>query len=747
MLSLLLLLACTRGPAESDSAVSTNDSGVTDTDDGVCEPTGVLEDCATEADDDCDGLFDAVDALNCTDFFRDDDGDGAGDPNSSVCTCAAPEGYVESNDDCDDDDGARSPTATESCNGVDDDCDDDIDPVDSTGCINFYADADADGSGDPANVTCACTQPEATSDTSDDCDDTNANVNPAGTESCNGLDDDCDGSTDPDDAEGCTNFWLDSDGDGHGDVSQQVCSCALPTGYADTNEDCDDTDADVSPAATESCNSIDDDCDDAIDPTNAVGCSNLFSDRDGDTYGDSQTPACECGARDGYVTDDTDCNDLKDTINPAAEEVCNNIDDNCDNNVDGDAIDKETYYADNDGDGFAASGAATTSACSAPDGFSESSGDCDDTDAARSPGITERCDAIDNDCDNSTNDDGVITVWDGPGGAWVADVATLEDAVASASAGAEVVLCRGTYEGGLDLGFNGFDISFVGREGPEHTIIEAPENSFGIRHKVGHLTVEGLTITGGALASGRGSGIESKMSSNDTLTLTNLIIEYNLSAYGGGLYVQRGTAVIEDVILRDNEALEAGGGMMLEDGVATLTNVRLSNNESDSYGAAWISDGDYDFVGLRVDGNTADVLTSGLMIDSRAVVTATDVLMEDNVGDSGGGLLVGSDANVTFTNAIFRDNEATDFGGAVYVLDGVFTVKDSTFERNEAQFGGGAIYRTNLTGAELYYENCSFGGTGSNDNTPDDVNVMDIGQEVPDNSSADCPEKSPCTRQ
>ena len=61
--------------------------------------------------------------LNCT-WYRDADGDGHGDPSASISgVCAQPAGYVQSSDDCNDNDAAVHPGATETCNQTDDNCD------------------------------------------------------------------------------------------------------------------------------------------------------------------------------------------------------------------------------------------------------------------------------------------------------------------------------------------------------------------------------------------------------------------------------------------------------------------------------------------------------------------------------------------------------------------------------------------------------------------------------------------------
>jgi len=63
-----------------------------------------------------------------------------------------------------------------------------------------------------------------------------------------------------------------------------------------------------------------------------------YADSDADTYGDVTSTTSACGLPIGYVTNSLDCNDTNSAINPAATEVCNSIDDNCDGIVDENTI-------------------------------------------------------------------------------------------------------------------------------------------------------------------------------------------------------------------------------------------------------------------------------------------------------------------------------------------------------------------------------------------------------------------------
>ncbi len=411
-------------------------------------------------DNDCDGLTD--EGLTET-WYLDGDGDSFGASDSATLACAAPSPrHVQRDGDCDDGDEARHPGADEVCDGIDNDCDDQIDGADP-GLAEATITCEGRG-------VCAGTEPSCLGPRGWACLVTHPAYEPEGETLCDGLDNDCDGQTDEDLSRACgTNTGVCTRG-------VEICqggvfgACSGRTGIAPTDDEsrvdlCDGLDNDCDGRADEGCVCRDGDrlpcgtdqgacaigaqicasgeygacdgqgpvpefCDPGFEDNDCDGLDDIaeglatawFEDRDGDGFG-AGPRRFRCGPPGpGQSPLNTDCDDANRARNPAAAEVCDGIDNNCNGQIDDDPAPAQISCPQ------AGICAGTRPRCLGVQGyacltldprFEDPEVTCDsldnDCDAATDEGLLnacgrcgavpiEACDGIDNDCDGQTDE-------------------------------------------------------------------------------------------------------------------------------------------------------------------------------------------------------------------------------------------------------------------------------------------------------------------------------------------------------
>jgi len=297
---------------------------------------------------------DCIDGL--PDNETDDDGDGyiEGIFDITLAEFQLLWPQVNGDNDCADNDAARSPGLTEiDGDGIDNDCDGVVD----IGVTDFDGDGyHTDGSGNGF-----------------DCKDDDVSVFTGAPELVDGLDNDCDGSLIVEEIDADSDGWIpgvfDSDG---WNGSLQVLG----------DMDCNDIPVEglnIHPTAPELPNGIDDDCDGVI-PSNEI-------DNDGD----------------GSFAD-LDCNDDDPLRSPDFEEVVDGLDNNCDDVLPDNEI-------DNDVDSFIDGIFDVNGWKGTPDVTGDN--DCDDLNMTIYPGAPELLDGFDNDCDTILLDDEIDHDGDG----------------------------------------------------------------------------------------------------------------------------------------------------------------------------------------------------------------------------------------------------------------------------------------------------------------------------------------------
>jgi len=162
----------------------------------------------------------------------------------------------------------------------------------------------------------------------------------------------------------------------------------------------------------------DEDCDGGFNEAGGTGCVVYYKDADGDGYGLTNDFKCLCSASAPYSTTlNGDCDDANKNAAPNLPEKCGTAyDDNCNGTINedystgsctqaGGLLGYETYYKDVDNDGYGLSNNAKCKCTGSGHWDTKTKGDCDDGAASVHPNATEKCNSVDDDCDNKTDED------------------------------------------------------------------------------------------------------------------------------------------------------------------------------------------------------------------------------------------------------------------------------------------------------------------------------------------------------
>ncbi|MFT4974381.1 MAG: hypothetical protein ACI8S6_000263 [Myxococcota bacterium] len=457
-------------------------------------------------------------------------------------------------------------------------------------------------------------------------------------------------------------------------------------GFA-VGDDCDDADAAVNPDAEEICDEIDNNCDGDIDA--GLGLT-IYSDNDGDGYGNAGSSATSCEIPDGYAADGGDCDDADSDVYPGAPEYCNGLDEDCDDIADNDALDARAYYVDSDGDDVGDSSTEVVS-CVRPSGYVEVAGDCDDTNDDIFPGNSEACDGIDNDCDKTTTDLNSVSFADRGGS--ITDLTEIFNSGTSSYPAryyverpGSITFCGGSWKGALIIDA---DVEIYGQGGSTDNVLDAGEQFHSIVVESGarNIYIEGMTFRRGVANT---AGLDT----------------YRRS--GGGIYCNTGASIeLEDVTIKEAEA-EAGGAIYSSGCPITMSNSTLTENNAVFGGAVAIDSGTFSMTDSIISGNTGNYYAGGVYLYSRngnVTFNMTDSFIEDNTATYYGGVYIyryyGS------YNATMTCTATTDGAGGI-------------IGNSDTYYGGMYLYM--YYGGSFKSDNCDFGESGSsNDNTPNDI--------------------------
>ena len=402
-----------------------------------------------------------------------------------------------------------------------------------------------------------------------------------------------------------------------------------------------------------------------------VSIMTYYVDTDGDNYGTGPGQDFCTDPGTGWALQAGDCDDGDANINPAAPEVCDDVDNNC---IDG--IDENNI-------------------CCPPANILY------------------------------VNDDAVASNNDGT--SWANAFTSLQSALNSTCLGiTQIWVAEGTYTPGTartdafvmknNLAiYGGFpntgDPVFGDRDADpatNGTVLSGEIGGAGITDNsytvvIGSGTdntaiLDGFTITAGnadgsitfPLPDSRGGGMYNFAGSP---MVTNCLFVENTALFGGGMYNADASPVISNCSFIGNQQTFAGfggGGIMTERSASpTITQCRFENNHGRSGGGLYFNGTLLTLTDCVFTGNTASLSGGGLFqrTGSQTSLSNCSILNNSAQGFGGG---INSFGSMTVLDCIIDGNQAANAGG-VSVADGILEMTNTIVSNNQTTFQGSGI--------------------------------------------------------
>lgn len=148
------------------------------------------------------------------------------------------------------------------------------------------------------------------------------------------------------------------------------------------------------------------------------------------------------------------------------------------------------------------------------------------------------------------------------------------------------------------------------------------------------------------------------------------IIGNNSELYGGGIYINFSSSILNNVTVKNNTS-HIGAGIKITESNSILTNVNITGNETEQYGFG-----------------------GGMSLSSSNIVMS-NVNITNNSAHRGGGIVCGLDIDLSFCTNVNIIGNSANFGGGISVSS-ISTsntkISNMLIAENYAYYGGGGIY-------------------------------------------------------
>lgn len=462
---------------------------------------------------------------------------------------------------------------------------------------------------------------------------------------------------------------------------------------------------------------------------------------------------------DGVTVGEGDCDDADPGRFPGNEEICNNVDDDCDRLLDNEAVDARAWFRDDDGDNFGRADDSVV-ACRQIAGYSLSDEDCDDEDGSVHPGAVESCDGDDEDCDDEVDESAFDagTYWvdaDGDGrgdpdrtvracaeSAGVAsNAADCDDAESAVYTGAPEVTCDGldndcdptpplavqALRDGVAVATLAAAISGAS-EGAAITLCEGIYETGPLLIAVDGLVLTGLGVDPLTKVESDGTGAVLRLAPSVSAELHDLVLtggtgwDTGGGAEGGGLFLGAGASVLLEAVEITGNSATRGAGIALASGASVSGEALVHSNTAGEGGGGLYAAGHNTISGLTL---RANVVTAGEGGGAHLTGPATvqEVVLDDNAVTGAAAALWGT-GSLVFTDVSVVNHVATGSPSTVRLNSASSTWTGCTLTGN----GGTDDVTVRVQGGTLISVDTDW-GVGASDNDAIEVELSVAGGE------------------
>ena len=200
-----------------------------------------------------------------------------------------------------------------------------------------------------------------------------------------------------------------------------------------------------------------------------------------------------------------------------------------------------------------------------------------------------------------------------------------------------------------------------------------------------NLELDGLTIANGKSQGGYGGGI---FHDGNTLVVNKCTFSGNRADAGGaGIYNLVGQVTVNNSIFSTNSSSQFGGAISNER-TLTVNNTTFSGNSAGFVGGAIYNNGSMSVSNSTFSGNSAGTNGGGAIFSTDMATVNSSTFSGNTSSGNGGGIY--HSGSLTVSNSTFSGNHAGNFGGAIAV-DETLTIVNSTISGNSASSAGGGI--------------------------------------------------------